>query len=521
MLEWSVEGGFGVELNGEPVEHSGQMEVCPEETTPYWLGVDTGETMEEREVVIVVEGPEEPPPEGEGVGFINLMVEPDGIPAGECAMLFWEVVPPGEWPVLLDGQEVPPVGEQEVCPGNTTTYELFVEAPGGPQERTVTLHVEGEPEPEPPPEGEGIEFINLVVEPDVIPAGACAMLFWEVVPPEGEWPVLLNGQEVPHVGEQEVCPGDTTTYELLVEALGGPQERTVTLHVEGEPEPGQPSEPPPASPATPAPPSASPARPAPTSPPSGGLSADVRPSDLYADKQPHGTVWVRITNDGPGTLTNKKVEINGWGTAYLRTTAGGASVSYPATDFTLNLAPGQTQTINLGWQIDTSLYKYDLNVIVKVKDFTDPNSSNNGYAESIVPTVPVATPTPSGAPPGGGSWGVLTTDLAVTDLFADKLVQGKVYARLTNHGPDSLSNVSVQLSCSQERTEYTSGTKVAAVSLNTLTLSLNPGQTKAFDTGLSVETTKYWYKITCSTQVSFKDPNTANDSYTETIPPPP
>ena len=62
MLEWSVQGGFGVELNGQPVEKSGQKQVCPEETIPYRLGVDTGETMEEREVMIFVEGVGEPPP---------------------------------------------------------------------------------------------------------------------------------------------------------------------------------------------------------------------------------------------------------------------------------------------------------------------------------------------------------------------------------------------------------------------------------------------------------------------------
>ena len=38
--------------------------------------------------------------------------------------------------------------------------------------------------------------------------------------------------------------------------------------------------------------------------------------------------------------------------------------------------------------------------------------------------------------------------------------------------------------------------------------------------GSKVDITKYWYKVTCSPQVSFKDPNT-NDSYTEIIPPPP
>jgi hypothetical protein len=40
-LEWNVQGGFGVELNRQPVERSGQKQVCPEETTIYWLGVDT------------------------------------------------------------------------------------------------------------------------------------------------------------------------------------------------------------------------------------------------------------------------------------------------------------------------------------------------------------------------------------------------------------------------------------------------------------------------------------------------
>lgn len=442
-LQWNVEGGFEVFLNEQPVERSGQMEVCPEETTSYWLGVDTGETIERREVVIAVAGAEGPPPEEH---------------------------PPEEQP--------PP---------------------------------EEHPPEEQPPEGEGVEVINLFVEPDVIPAGGCATLHWEVIPP-GEWPVFINDQEVPPVGEHEVCPATTTTYELRVEASGGPQTRTATLQVESEPEPGQPSEP------TPAPP----AGPAPTSPPSsGGPSADIRPSDLYADKQPHGTVWVRITNDGPDTLTNKKVEISGWGTAYLRTTAGGAPVSYPATVFTLNLAPGQTQTINLGWQIDTSLYKYDLRITATAKDFVDPNGGNNTYDESIVPTVPVATPTPPGAPPGGGSWGILTADLAVTDLYPDNQPQGKVFARITNNGPDSLSSANIQLSCSVEITDYISGAKTAIVTLNTITLSLNPGQTKAFDTGISVETNKYWYKITCDTQVPFKDPNAGNDSYTEIIPPPP
>jgi acetyl esterase/lipase len=63
-LEWSVEGGFGVELNGQPVERTGQAEVCPEETTSYTLDVDAGNTMESRQVIIFVGSPEGSPPAG-------------------------------------------------------------------------------------------------------------------------------------------------------------------------------------------------------------------------------------------------------------------------------------------------------------------------------------------------------------------------------------------------------------------------------------------------------------------------
>lgn len=63
-------------------------------------------------------------------------------------MLHWEVIPP-EWPAFINGQDVPPAGEREECPGATTTYELVVEAPGGPYVETATLHVEGGPGPEP------------------------------------------------------------------------------------------------------------------------------------------------------------------------------------------------------------------------------------------------------------------------------------------------------------------------------------------------------------------------------------
>jgi hypothetical protein len=473
-LQWNVEGGFGVYFDGQPVEHSGETQVCPEETIPYRLGVDTGETMEEREIVIVVAGEgqprEEPPPgeqpsEGEEVEAIDLMIEPDVIPAGECAVVHWEVIPSEEWPVFLNGQEVPPVGEQEVCREDTTTYELLVEAPGGPQVRTATLHVEGEPELEPPPseeyppeeqppEGEGVEFINLIVEPDVIPPGGCAMLLWEVMPP-GEWLVLLDGQEAPHVGEQEVCPGDTTTYELLVEAPGGPQVRTVTLHVEGEPEPGQPPEPTPASPAGPTSTPASPA--GPTPPP--GVVIDF---------------WVDNNNIAAGTCTTLRWHVANANAVHL----DGVGV---VGDGSKQICPSSTTV-------------YVLHVV-----------HDAGATEKKV-TVKV----PGGSPPQPQS-----ADLAVTDLFADKLVQGKVYARITNHGPGNLTNVTVQLSCSGAGWANNSPTPVS--SSKSVAVTLNPGQTQQFNTGIVIDTNQYsYYELTC--EINYQDRDSANNRHGEVIP---
>jgi hypothetical protein len=476
ILEWSVEGGFGVDLNEQLVERSGQMQVCPEETTPYWLGVDTGETIERREVMIFVAGAEEPPPleehppeeqppEGEGVEFINLMVEPDVIPPGECAMLHWEVMPPGEWPVFLDGREVPHVGGQEVCPGNTTTYELLVEAPGGPQERMVTLHVEGEPEPEQPPEGEGVEVINLVIEPDVIPPGVCAMLHWEVMPP-GEWPVLLNGQEVPHVGEQEVCPGNTTTYELLVEAPGGPQERTVTLHVEGGPGSEPSPEPTPVPPAGPTPTPAPPTGPTPPGCP--------------------GPPVIASFTANPSTITAGQSSTLSWGAVTNATSAMiDQGIGGVATPGSVVVKPTKTTTYIL-------------------------TATGCGGATTKQVTVNV-----TGAPPPT-PW---TTDLAVTDLYPDKLKGGTVYGRITNHGPGTCTNVQIQFSCSWVKTAYgaTFGLNESIGPSKITITSLNPGQTASFNTGIVVDITQFWYDMTCSIQVPFNDPDTANNSYPEKL----
>ncbi|MFA5079178.1 MAG: hypothetical protein WC541_06825, partial [Dehalococcoidia bacterium] len=57
-LSWSVqgEGFFGVELEGQTVNASGQKQVCPPESTVYALMVDIGSTVLRREALVEVAG---------------------------------------------------------------------------------------------------------------------------------------------------------------------------------------------------------------------------------------------------------------------------------------------------------------------------------------------------------------------------------------------------------------------------------------------------------------------------------
>jgi len=336
----------------------------------------------------------------------------------------------------------------------------------------------------------------------VIPPGGCALLHWEVVPPE--WPVLLDGQEVPHVGEREVCPENTTTYELLAEAPVGPQERVVTLHVEGGPGPEQPPIPA--------------AGPTPTSPPSGPPSpqtVDLAVTDLYPDNLPKGKVYVRITNNGPASLTNASVELKCGGQG---TPLGGqpawSHVESP-TILTISLNPGQTSAFQTNVAVDTTQYSYNVWCAVSPKTLSDPNTSNNKYSEAISSQAPPVL-TPIILP---------SADLAVTDLYPDKLKDGTVYGRITNHGPDKVTNLGMTFSCSWTKTAYgatftsTLGLNEAIGPKNITIVSLNPGQTTPFNTSISVDITQFWYKMTCSIQVPFDNLNTnkSNDSYTETL----
>jgi len=56
ILRWEVTDGFGVNLDAQPVEKKGQMEVCPSETRSYELAVDLGTHIDFRKIEITVSG---------------------------------------------------------------------------------------------------------------------------------------------------------------------------------------------------------------------------------------------------------------------------------------------------------------------------------------------------------------------------------------------------------------------------------------------------------------------------------
>jgi Carboxypeptidase regulatory-like domain len=115
-------------------------------------------------------------------------------------------------------------------------------------------------------------------------------------------------------------------------------------------------------------------------------TADIAVTDLFPDNQPQGAMWARITNNGPDTLSGEQVSVI---VVEHRFTLTDPSVEEHFTDlptqYTLNLAPGQTQAVNLGIQIDTSSYRYDFTVQASAVGFVDAASGNNTYQESVEP----------------------------------------------------------------------------------------------------------------------------------------
>jgi hypothetical protein len=148
--------------------------------------------------------------------------------AGECTTLRWHV--PEEQNVALDGQLVNPSGQRDVCPTETTTYQLSVGTGGelGLQEITIVVADEEPPGHEPV----GISF---TADRTSLKAGECTTLHWDV---QGGYGVFLNGGDKPKSGQQGTCPDQTVTYSLCVDTGEANECREITIVVTGEEPPG-------------------------------------------------------------------------------------------------------------------------------------------------------------------------------------------------------------------------------------------------------------------------------------------
>lgn len=154
----------------------------------------------------------------------NFIIDPPVIPKGECTSIFWEVISLDEFAVILDNAEVPPIGEMQICPGETRPFDIFVESPAGICQQWQSVFVNERLE-EP-------EFLVFEAHPPLIHKGECSILFWEVHPP-GEYSPQIDGVEVPFQGEAEVCPEITTSY-LLTSEFSPDALVTIEVISEGE-----------------------------------------------------------------------------------------------------------------------------------------------------------------------------------------------------------------------------------------------------------------------------------------------
>jgi len=109
-----------------------------------------------------------------------------------------------------------------------------------------------------------------------------------------------------------------------------------------------------------------------------------------------------------------------------------------------------------------------------------------------------------------------SADLAITDLRAEP-PSLEVRGDITNRGPDTVNNVTVQLSCQWDEYDpieamHNPG-QMGPVPIYIGNLSL--GQTQVFNTDITVRPGQYQVDFSCSIQVPFNDPNPGNNSYSE------
>lgn len=97
-----------------------------------------------------------------------------------------------------------------------------------------------------------------------------------------------------------------------------------------------------------------------------------------------------------------------------------------------------------------------------------------------------------------GGW---HTDVAITDIYPGRQPHGQFWFRITNHGPGNMVNVQVRVNCVADRLDKNTGVWSLGNS-NTVTVqvTMQPGQTQAFPSGVSLDSNTFSYNVACTVQ---------------------
>lgn len=429
---------------------------------------------------------------------LEFWVDETVLEEGECTNLHWST---SGGTVYVEGVEQADSGRMKVCPAESTLYKLELENPPNNPigVKTVQINVSspqsesGSDETDQSTEsGNPDEIIfNFWVDETSLVPGDCTVLHWETAGGN----TFLNGQGQPAEGEQEVCPAQSEDYQLVMEY---PEDNVLgmqTITIEVQESANDPSS---------------------SSGGSTAFQADVAITDIYPSQLPYGAFHLRITNNGPGTLSKALVSVT---CTSNQTDKNNGQVSFGGEDqFTvkLSLKPGETESISTDLTLDITVFDYVVGCEI-TPSFEDPESGNNEYSEPIEDNQ-------SSSSSGDGNADFVYADLAVTDIYPESLPAGDVFIRITNHGPDAIDRAIVGVNCTAVVTDNQDPGAASHIVGSSMSkeVTLNPGQTQVYHSGIGVmDSNRYHYDMTCTINaVSLYpvDMNDSNNSYQEPIP---
>jgi hypothetical protein len=333
--------------------------------------------------------------------------------------------------------------------------EFFPEEMEPEHEGEEPFTEEGEPHEEEPSDEVWIEF---EAERTELQPGECTMLFWHVE--GGGFGAFLNGEPVERAGEKEVCPDEPMGFFLEVD-LG---ERTEGREIEIGVGVTTDNEPPP-----------------PGSGSSGGNCAGApvissftaSPSTINAGDKSR-LEWGPVTNGNTAELVDSVNIDHSIG-----------SVGSPGSSWA---SPSTTTTYTL-------------------------TASGCGGTATKQVTVNVGGGSSGGS--SGGSGGAFTTDIAVTDIYPGNQPQGQFHMSITNHGPGTLNKVVVPVICQGTELDLNTNISTGGVNQFDFKLSLTPGETQSYATGITFDFNIYAFVLECEVHPGFSDPNPGNNRYGE------